>query len=85
MIYEVADPNAYAASTGQVKYVQIKLLDILYDDKVCNLVYMQDVTQVYREHEREKAHENILMASACTSQELQAPQQTIIMLTKQLI
>ena len=64
----MSDPNPYAAAiSGSVKYVQIKILDILFDDQLCNLVYMQDVSQVYKEHEREKAHENILMASACTS------------------
>ena len=41
----MSDPNPYAAViSGSAKYVQIKILDILYDDQICNLVYMQDVT-----------------------------------------
>ena len=41
----MSDPNPYAAAiSGSAKYVQIKILDILYDDQICNLVYMQDVS-----------------------------------------
>ena len=34
--------------------VQIRIFDILYDDNVCNLIYMEDMTKVYRyvRHER---------------------------------
>ena len=45
---------------------------------------MQDLTQVYKENELEKAQENLLLANGCISEELQAPQQTIIMLAKQM-
>ena len=51
---------------------------MLFDEQVCNLVYMQDLTEVYKEQEREKARENILKANFYTSQKLQAPQQTIL-------
>ena len=68
-----------------MKLVQIKVLDVLYDDQICNLVYMQDITNVYQEEERKKMQENILMANAYTSKQLQGPQETILILTKQLI
>ena len=47
--------------------VSFKILDVLFDEQVCNLVYMQDLSEVYKEQEREKARENILKANSYTS------------------
>ena len=65
--------------------MQIKTLDVLYDEQVCNLVYMQDISTVYKEEERSKTLDNILMANAYTSKELQGPQQTILTMSNYLI
>ena len=43
---------------------------------------MQDLTKFVKERETDENNKNLLMANACISAELQAPQQTIIMLTK---
>ena len=51
-IYEVLNPNPYDESFNQKKFVQIKVLNILYNDQVCNLVYIKDITSVYIEQER---------------------------------
>ena len=67
------DPNPYAENTNQMKIVQVKILEVLFNDQVCNLVYMQDLTQVYLNKEREKTHENLQIANACISEEIQAP------------
>lgn len=85
MLFEVESANQYSEKEDKKRVVQIKILDVLYNDQVCDLIYMQDITKVYREQEVAKTRENILMATYFTSQELQAPQQTILFLTKQLI
>ena len=54
----------------KTKYVQIEILDILFNEQVCNLVYMQDVTQIYKEIERKKAQENIILANFYTNRKL---------------
>ena len=43
-IYEVRDPNPYSATSGKKKIIQVKILEVLYDEQVCNLVFMQDLT-----------------------------------------
>ena len=67
------EPNPYAENTEQTKIVQIKVIEVLYNDQVCNLVYMHDLTQLYKETELEKTQENLLLANACISEEFQAP------------
>ena len=52
---------------------------------MCSLLYMQDLTQFHEEKDKDKVHENLSFANACISEEIQAPQETIIMLTQQLI
>ena len=54
----------------KTKYVQIEILDILFNEQVCNLVYMQDVTDIYKEIERKKAQENIILANFYTNRKL---------------
>ena len=39
-IFSVIDPNPYVEKSGERKIVQIKILEVLYDEQVCNLVYM---------------------------------------------
>ena len=84
MIYKVDNPNPYALQEEVTKFMQIEIVDILYNEQVCNLIYMQDVTEIYKDHERKKAQENIILANFYTSRKLQAPQQTILALLKHL-
>ena len=67
------NPNPYSEEESS-KTVRIKILDVLFDDRVCSLVYMQDLTQINHDIEIEKAHENLQMANTQISEELQAPQ-----------
>lgn len=43
--------------------MQIKILDILFDDQVCYLVYMQDLTKFVEDGKKEKQTEDLLKAS----------------------
>ena len=38
--YLVDNPNPYAIEVEKTKTVSIKLLDVMFDGQVCNLVYM---------------------------------------------
>ena len=45
--YIVTPPNRYECNDGtEERVVQTKILDILYDNEVCNLVYMRDITDL---------------------------------------
>lgn len=57
----VNDPNPY--SEHKEKTVSINILDVLYDEQICNLVYMQDITQINHDIEKEKMLENLQMAN----------------------
>ena len=74
MIYEVESPNPYSDESQKKRIFYFKILDVLFNEQVCNLVYMQDLTEVYKEKERNEARDNILRANFYTSQELQTPQ-----------
>ena len=44
MHYRVDTPNRYEISEDAQKVVEIKIIDILYNNKVSKLVYMRDIT-----------------------------------------
>jgi len=44
----VKRPNKYATQE-EVKDVQLIILDVLFDDEVCSLVYMRDMTSITSE------------------------------------
>ena len=48
--FKIKNPNPYATeeNTGanQEKSLQIKILDVLYNNMICSLVYMHDITSV---------------------------------------
>ena len=39
--------------------MQIKIIDILFNDQVCNLVYMQDITPFVKNINNERTKEDI--------------------------
>ena len=84
-IFEVIKANPYEEIDKQKKYVQIKVLDVLFNDQVCNLVFIKDITYVYEKQEQQKTYEHIIMANDYTSKQLQEPLQNILTLTKQLV
>ena len=43
--FKVKIPNPYAEDT-QERSLQIKILDVLYNNQICSLVYMHDITSV---------------------------------------
>ena len=61
--FEVEQPNPY--STEERKVVQIQVLDVLYNNEVCNLIYMQDVTKLVDESMREKAQDRLKLVNEC--------------------
>ena len=44
MRYLVDTPNRYENKEEALKVVEIKIIDILYNNKLSNLVYMWDIT-----------------------------------------
>ena len=53
--FTIKASNAYMASEGntdddddKVRTVQIKIIDVLYNNKLCNLVYMRDTTSLFK-------------------------------------
>lgn len=59
-IFLVEAHNSYQVSEGSVgneddddmvRTVQIKILDVLYKNQVCSLVYMRDITSLIQRHE----------------------------------
>ena len=65
--------------------VQIRIFDILYDNNVCNLIYMEDMTKVYRDIRHERAQMNLQIANSCIQEELEAPLRTSTVLSKELL
>ena len=65
--------------------MKVRIFEVIYNEQVCNLIYIQDLTLFYRDVENEKKNEKLLIANACISEELAVPQKTVIMLSKQLI
>ena len=59
------------------------MLDVLIDNQVCSLVYMTDLTQIIEESKRSLDQEKLLQASEI-SEQLQMPQEAIILLLDQL-
>ena len=48
--------NAYEKDNFESKVVQIKVLEVLYKDKVCNLVDMHDITRMIKDKELSVMH-----------------------------
>lgn len=45
----VDKPNRYETSEDAQKIVEMKIIDILYDNKLSNLVYMRDITNYIKQ------------------------------------
>ena len=43
-------PNRYEDSDDAQKIVEVKIIDILYDSKVCKLVYMRNITNYVKQN-----------------------------------
>ena len=44
--FKVKSPNAYEEAETAHKTVMITVLEVLYDNKLCALVYMRDITNI---------------------------------------
>ncbi len=51
--FTVNKPNKYEADGDSQKLVQLKILDILFKRKICNLVYIRDVTRLNKDSEKQ--------------------------------
>ncbi len=68
-----------------MKTVQIKILSVLFENQECILVYMHDLTKFVAKQKRDQTHEHLLKANTHVFDELQAPQESIVILTEQLM
>ena len=66
-------PSQTEENKIEKKIVQIKILDILFDDQICYLVYMQDLTKFVEDGKKEKQTEDLLKASHFISSNIQVP------------
>ena len=48
--YVVDTPNTYECAEDAQKIVEINIIDILYENKVSNLVYMRDITSYVKQN-----------------------------------
>ena len=69
----VEEANPFLSDTDRQKTVSVSVIDVLYNNELCSLVYMQDLTQFTKENEHQKVQEVIQTASTCINEELQAP------------
>ena len=46
----VETPNKYENAEDAQKIVEINIIDILYDNKVSNLIYMRDITNYFKQN-----------------------------------
>ena len=53
--------------------MKIRIFEVLFNDQVCNLVYIQDLSLFYRDIENEEKNEKLLIANASISEELAVP------------
>ena len=44
----VDSPNRYEFSQDSKKIVQINILEIIFDNKICNLIYIHDITKFFK-------------------------------------
>ena len=54
--FKFKSPNPYevdGTKDTQERSMQIKILDILYDNQICSLVYMHDVTKVIGDYQNQ--------------------------------
>ena len=58
-MYRVTDPNPYSESQS-VKYMQIQITDVLFEDQVCNLVHMRDSTHIFEPQNEVKQRKAVL-------------------------
>ena len=48
MLFEVKSANRYEDAQDSKKVVQISILDVVFDNKVSDLIYMRDVTHLVK-------------------------------------
>ena len=58
---------------------------MVFDNQVCSLVYMQDLTQFDQENKKAETNTLLTLANACTTEELKAQQSAILSLTELLL
>ena len=68
--FNVSAPSSNDTSEDSELTVNIKMLNVLFDDQVCSLVYMTDLTKVIREGEQKQTQESLLKASNWIYQEM---------------
>ena len=44
----IDSPNRYEISEDSQKIVQINILDVIFDNKICNLIYIHDITKFFK-------------------------------------
>ena len=68
--FRVNMKNRFEGTEEPERIVTIKVIEIIFDDRVCSLVYMQDLTKFIQENETIRQTENLLRASKCISQRI---------------
>lgn len=51
----IDSPNRYEISEDSQKIVQINILDVIFDNKICNLIYIHDITKFFKKESMQAA------------------------------
>ena len=51
----IDSPNRYEISEDSLKIVQINILDVIFDNKICNLIYIHDITKFFKKESLQAA------------------------------
>ena len=63
-------PNPYLEDGKSNLAVNIKILDVLYGNEVCSLVFMQDLSAFVQDSKKEQAQRSMLAASTYIQEDL---------------
>ena len=58
--------------------MRIRVLDVVFDNQVCSLVYMQDLTQFDKDNRQAERNTLLTLANACTTEELKTSQSAVL-------
>ena len=52
-MYSVASPNAYESTEDAQRTINVKVLNVLFNQRVCNLVYLRDLSSMIKSRKQD--------------------------------
>ena len=63
LIYKAASPNAYAVEQEAHQTISIKIFEVLFNERLCDLVYLQDLTSALKGRQQDQMFQNLLLTN----------------------